>query len=197
MYKNKKDRDGAGKPSKEYYRIIQAKKRLVDLYSETFEGTLLFPILIQAGRTSVGARENFGIYHLVERTPKLDNFQLYFDDVKGGKDFGVTDEFRRHVNNKVCSLQVEFVQEIFTETRMERLFREIFRHNHEGEEILTEDQVDYYANIATLMVRTGIDQLMKFLDVQYGRLLHQELERVKEISSIIQYQKDRKLHTWI
>jgi len=189
MHKNKEDKDSGGKPSKEYGRLIQAKKRLKDTFSDGLEGALLFNDLMHAGQTKVKNREQFGIYHRTKKTPKLDNLKLYLEDKENP-----SDELRRKMHAILDSLQVEFVQEIFTEERLERLFLEMFRFNHHhNEDLLREDQIEYYANVSALMVQVGIDQIKKFLDIEYSRLLHQDLDRVKEIASIVRKQKDKEI----
>jgi len=192
MCKNKNDRDAGGRPTKEYNRLVQAKKRLLDSIDEGFEGALLFNDLMYVGKIKLRSRQQLGVYNKVEKNPKLDRLKLYFDDEA---DKEIPDEFKHKVNDKLNSLQVEVVQEIFTEKRMERLFDALFSFNFDHhKDILTEDQFDYYANVAALMVLRGISELKKYIDPQYASLLFHDLDRVEQICRIVRRQKEKKIH---
>ena len=194
MYKNKQERDGGGKPTSEYNRLIQAKKRLVDTFDNSIEGSLLFSELVQVGQIKHRSREQIGAYNKIEKSPTVEKLKLYFDE----KD---EPEFLKHkhkVHDQLNSLQIDVTQKIFTEDRMRRLLESIFQQNHAAnKDMLTEDQIDYYANVASFIVRFGIHELKKYVDIQYARLLFEDLEKVEEICRIIQYQKNHEIHTWV
>lgn len=193
MYKNSHDHESGGNFSKEYYRLTQAKKRLVDNYQNYFDGSLIFSEMIRVCSIDEKNRTGAGFYNILTKNPILDNLHLYFDD-----DEKIPNEFKHRVNDKLTSLQIEVSQEIFSEKRIKRLIDSIFQFNYSSyNDILREDQIEYYAKVAALMVRRGIHELRKYIDYQYANLLFQDLEHVEQICRIIEQQKDRTLHEWV
>ena len=193
MYKNKQEHDGDGNFSKEYSRLIQAKKRLVDSYQNAIEDSLLFSEMIRIGTVKQESREQAGFHNILKKNPVLDNLHLYFDD-----DEKIPNDFKHGVNNKLNSLQIEVSQEIFSEKQIKRLIDSVFQFNYSSyNDLLSEDQIEYYAKVAALMVRRGIHELRKYIDYQYANLLFQDLEHVEQICRIIEQQKDRTLHEWV
>jgi len=192
MHKNNLEHERGGNFSKEYYRLIQAKKRLIDNYQNAVEGSLLFSEMIRVGSVTEKSRTEAGFYNVLEKNPTIEHLHLYFDDEEK-----VSTDFKHQVNDKLRSLQIEVSQDIFTEKRIERLIDSIFQFNYDSyKDILREDQLDYYAKVAALIVRRGISELRKYIDYQYANLLFQDLDRVGEICRIIEHQKEKTLHSW-
>jgi len=193
MYKNKQEYESGGNFSKEYSRLTQAKKRLIDSYQNAIEGSLLFSEMIRVGTVKQESREQAGFHNILKKNPVLDNLQLYFDD---NDEFA--NDFKHKVNDKLNSLQIEASQEIFSERRIARLIDSIFQFNYPHyDDLLREDQIEYYAKVSAMMVRRGINELKKYIDYQYADLLFQDLDRVEQICRIIERQKEQKLHTWV
>jgi len=102
------------------------------------------------------------------------------------------------MREKLFSKAVEFTQENFDELRLKRLFNMMFLYNKlQYKEILSEEDTDYFVSIATLMIKTGIRELKKYMDLEVSRLLMEDLDRTIEICNLIKNSKEKQVRQWV
>jgi len=98
------------------------------------------------------------------------------------------------MREKLFSKAVEFTQENFDELRLKRLFNMMFLFNKpQYNKTLSEDDTDYFVSIATLMIKTGIRELKRYMDLKISRLLMEDLERTLEICDLIKSSKEKQV----
>ena len=123
------------------------------------------------------------------------------------------------LKNKYIHDQISFVSEIFSEDRLEEIFDRVFAFNmikilkkhkkkreydNDGNETekweYTEEgfmpsdfESNYMKNVATLMVKRGIEELKKYLNDKSRKLLQQDLDKSVEIAELIASNSDSKI----
>lgn len=123
------------------------------------------------------------------------------------------------LKNRYIHDQINFISDIFSEDRLEKIFDSIFAFNiikitkkhkkkreydNDGNEIenweYSEEgfkpndfESNYMKNVATLMVKRGIEELKKYLNDKSRKLLQQDLDKSVEIAELIASNSDSKI----
>ena len=185
IIKDRKDVVNNGRATTEANSLAQKKSQMKKIFSEHLEGMLSLPESIYKYQWDSKNRKDTGIENSFPTNKWIKDLHLY--------DNTVTDGMR----GKIVSTAIDFTLDNFDEERLHRIFRMIFLFNRqEYGEILTDSEKDYYTEIATLMIKRGISELEKYMDVEVARLLRQDLERTKEICDLINHSKDKRVMEW-
>lgn len=186
MVKDHKEFLNNGKPTSDYNSLSQSKGRLKRIFSEHFEGMMSIPESIHLYQYNQKNRIETGLEKSLPQNEYVEDLHLY--------DENVNDKMRE----KLFSKAVEFTQENFDELRLKRLFNMMFLYNKlQYKKILSEDDADYFVSIATLMIKTGIRELKKYMDLEISRLLMEDLDRTIEICNLIKNTKEKQVREWV
>jgi len=185
MIKDRQDIIRGGRPTTEYNRLTKSRQRMKEMFFDYFEAVTSFAPQIYVDQFTPKDRKATGLAKAYPRNYMLEDLRLY--------DKVVTDQMR----NKIKSMAIDLTQEIFDEKNLRRLFQMIFLYNRtEHKEILTEAHQEHYVAIATMMIKIGIGELKKYMDIQAARLLFADLERVGEICDLVKSSKDKEIGEW-
>ena len=186
MIKDHKEFLNNGKPTSYYNSLSQSKGRLKRIFSDHFEGMMSIPESIHLYQYNQKNRIESGLEKSFPQNEYVKDLHLY--------DENVNDKMRQ----KLFSKAVEFTQENFDELRLKRLFNMMFLYNKlQYKEILSEVDTDYFVSIATLMIKTGIRELKKYMDLEVSRLLMEDLDRTIEICNLIKSSKEKQVREWV
>lgn len=182
MVKDHKEFLKGGKPTSDYNSLSQSKGRLKRIFSDHFEGMMSVPESIHLYQYNQKNRLESGLEKSFPQNEHVEDLHLY--------DENVDDNMRE----KLFSKAVEFTQENFDELRLKRLFNMMFLFNKpQYKKTLSEDDTDYFVSIATLMIKTGIRELKKYMDLKISRLLMEDLDRTLEICDLIKSSKEKQV----
>jgi len=186
MVKDRKELTRGGKPTSDYNSLSQSKGRLKRIFSDHFEGIVSIPESIHLYQYDQKNRKDSGLEKSFPKNERIEDLRLY--------DESINDKMRE----KMFSKAVEFSQENFDELRLRRLFNMLFLYNTlQYKEVLSEVDTDYFVTIATLMIKKGIKELKKYMNLEVARLLTQDLDRTIEICDLVKSSKEKKIHQWI
>jgi len=186
MVKDRKEFLNNGKPTSDYNSLSQSKGRLKRIFSDHFEGMMSVPESIHLYQYNQKNRIESGLEKSFPQNEYVKDLHLY--------DENIDDKMRE----KLFSKAVEFTQENFDELRLKRLFNMMFLYNKlQYKEILSEEDTDYFVSIATLMIKTGIRELKKYMDLEVSRLLMEDLDRTIEICNLIKNSKEKQVRQWV
>jgi hypothetical protein len=175
-----------GKPTSDYNSLSQSKGRLKRIFSDHFEGMMSIPESIHLYQYDQKNRIASGLEKAFPQNEHVEDLHLY--------DENIDDKMRE----KLFSKAVEFTQENFDELRFKRLFNMVFLYNKlQYKNTLSENDTDYFVSIATLMIKTGIRELKKYMDLEISRLLMEDLDRTVEICNLIKSSKEKQVREWV
>ena len=182
MVKDRKELMRGGKPSSDYNSLAQSKGRLKRIFSDHFEGMVSIPESIHLYQYDPKNRKVTSLDKSFPKNERMEDLHLYGE--------GIDDKMQE----KIFSKAVEFTQENFDELRLKRLFNMMFLFNKpQYKKTLSEDDTDYFVSIATLMIKTGIRELKKYMDLKISRLLMEDLDRTLEICDLIKSSKEKQV----
>ena len=143
--------------------------------------------------------ESIHLYQYNQKNRIESGLEKSFPQNEYVKDLHLYDEnIDDKMREKLFSKAVEFTQENFDELRLKRLFNMMFLYNKlQYKEILSEEDTDYFVSIATLMIKTGIRELKKYMDLEVSRLLMEDLDRTIEICNLIKNSKEKQVRQWV
>ncbi len=173
----KAEKDKKGKYTKEYKTLLKAKKDILDKTKNTLDGTLTFSEIISYGELSKNAREQWSRTRELSNDSKLKNY-IFRDE-------------RDEIKAILYYQTQEFVMDVFDEKIVKRLLDNIFFSGYSKKPLeqiqLTVDEKfeNYKINIAKEMARRSINELKKYLPVEWNEFLIPKLDEALAICDTI------------
>lgn len=176
------------KHEKERNRLFQARKRIKERIEESLDGALSLvlipPMLFYSPKNSpMNTRHVFLDFSKHENLDENNNMislasdPFLFDSV-------INDNEK--VKDKLLSHRDEFLVELFSPERIEKLLSAIFSHidPHKTHELEYEKR-EYFITIAKLMARESLTYIHNQMDESYAKLLQEDLKRAIAICNIV------------
>ena len=180
---NKTDKDNRGNYSKEYSALSKSKNDIIRKAKNILDGTLTFSEIISYGEISKNARNQWS------RTQELSldsNLRDYtFKDE--------TDEIKAGLYHQTQ----EFVMDVFNEKTVKRLLDNIFFYGYSKishdkiQMVIDEEFENYKIGIAKEMAKQSINELKKYLPVEWEEFLTPKLDEALAICDTIKKDPDK------
>lgn len=163
--------------SKEYYALNKARKDIKDRIKETLDVALIFSEIIQMGEFAQESRKNDVLpFQRLDQDKKLKKYELTGDE----------GSVRQEMSEEIK----EFSKDVFNEEIIERLLQVIFYHGY-GTSVTSNKKFDnekfrnYRLNVAKLLVKKAIEEIIENLDHAYSDILSQDLNRAVAICDAV------------
>jgi len=199
-----REKNASNEYSQEYKSLAKARADIEKSINNSLNGCIIFSQIIESGFF-----------------PKKSEF-IKFEDKKKMLSILSDYDFRgssSEIKNRYIHDQTNFITDIFSEQRLEEIFDSIFAFNkiritrkHKKKREYDEDgnekkfweyseeelklnnfESNYMKNVATLMVKRGIEELKKYLSDKSAKLLQQDLDKAVEIAELIALNRDLKI----
>ena len=163
--------------SKEYYALNKARKDIKDKIKETLDVALIFSEIIQMGEFAQESRKNDVLpFQRLDQDKSLKKYELTGDE--------------GNVRQEISEEVKEFSKDVFNEEIIERLLRVIFYRGY-GTSVTSSKKFDnekfrnYRLNVAKLLVKKAIEEIIENLDHAYSDILSQDLNRAVAICDAV------------
>ena len=163
--------------SKEYFALNKARKDIKDRIKETLDVALIFSEIIQMGEFAQESRKNDVLpFQRLDQDKNLKKYEWTGDE----------GSVRQEISEEVK----EFSKDVFNEEIIERLLRVIFYRGY-GTSVISNKKFDnekfrnYRLNVAKLLVKKAIEEIIENLDHAYSDILSQDLNRAVAICDAV------------
>lgn len=175
MERNEKIKfDENGNYSKEYGRLVKAKKDIQDSIKNHISYALIFSEIIRMGEHSKSSRKHDPDLQIqkLDQDEDLAKYELTGDDGK--------------VREEISDLGKEFARDIFDEETIRRLLNAIFFQGYHSR-IMRNDQkhTNYIINVAKMLSIRAINELMHKIDSPFSEYLKEDLQRAAGICNAV------------
>ena len=163
--------------SKEYYALNKARKDIKDKIKETLDVALIFSEIIQMGEFAQESRKNDVLpFQRLDQDKSLKKYELTGDE--------------GNVRQEISEEVKEFSKDVFNEEIIERLLRVIFYRGYRtsvtsSKKFDNEKFRNYRLNVAKLLVKKAIEEIIENLDHAYSDILSQDLNRAVAICDAV------------
>jgi len=163
--------------SKEYYALHKAKKDIKDRIKGTLDVALNFSEIIQMGEFSQESRKHDKLpIQKLDQDKNLKKYELTRDEGS--------------VRQEISEEAKEFSKDVFNEEIIERLLRVIFYRGYRtsvtsNKKFDNEEFRKYRLNVAKLLVKKAIEEIIENLDHAYSDILSQDLNRAVAICDAV------------